>query len=177
MESIVNLHIHLHSLTPEPPTLLGAIPELIPSTISYTRDTSTTTKRFELIVDGQIVVDHKTGLMWPTYESEQSFDFAGAEKFAGELRLGGFCDWILPTLEQRQSIVDYTRFKPALFAPLQSRHDSWEWTSSGCAWSKDEAGAFRAFWQVHADHGYVYYGFRYSDAVARPCRLVAPAGQ
>jgi hypothetical protein len=136
-------------------------------------------ERFTLaIIHGaELVTDHKTGLMWPVYESEQPMDYDALEKHVAGLRLGSFADWRTPTAEERESIRDLSRCKPALFEPLKSRSNDWEWTCTPCAWSKDDAGVPSAFWQVDGYYGYLNYDYRDGKAFARPCRFVARAGQ
>ncbi len=127
--------------------------------------------RFELWCDGKIVTDHKKGIMWPVYESEEALNYEAAEKYSAELRLGSFDDWRLPPIEVRQSITDYTWRGPALCAPLRSRSNGWEWTRTPVAW-RIENGVPCALWQVDADGGFVGHDDRGGVAFARPCRFV-----
>ena len=132
--------------------------------------------RFELHESGLVVTDNHTGLMWPVHESEKLHTFDESEAFAANLQLAGFGEWFNPSLEQRESIRDLKRFNPALFEPLKSRSNSWEWTSEPCAWSY-EAGVPRAFWQVSGSLGGVGSVSRDGKAFSRPCRFVARPGQ
>lgn len=133
-------------------------------------------ERFELAHEGLIIIDHEVGLMWPIYESEQKHNFDESEKYAASLRLGGFEGWFNPERDQRESIIDLTRFSPALFEPLKSRSNSWEWTRTPVA-SCIENGVPRAFWQVGGLDGLVGAVGRDAKAFSRPCRFVMRPGQ
>ena len=132
--------------------------------------------RFELSPDGSYVTDHKTGIQWAT-DTTDYMSYAKAEKYVAELALGGLTGWTIPTLEQRETITDRTRFNPAMPAPFKG--EKWEWTSSPyLPRGNDEGGAPRAFWQVSGSYGRVYFDYRDgSNGVVRPCRLVPRPGQ
>ena len=130
------------------------------------------TSRFELSADGTYVIDHKTGLMWARDESKRG-DYASAEKHCAELRLGGFDDWRLPTLDELQSIVDRTRYNPAIDSGVFKTNGNWTWTSSEYAGNPGPSGSV---WIVGFYYGGVDYYHRLSAAFARAVRAV-PAGQ
>ncbi|MBN8921625.1 MAG: hypothetical protein BGP10_15835 [Rhodanobacter sp. 68-29] len=165
------LHLHLAPGSELPPAVLATAERIAPAVGA--------SERFSLTIrhGAELVTDHKTGLMWPVYESEQSMDYDALEKHVTGLRLGGFADWRTPTVEERESIRDLSRYNPALFEPLKSRSNGWEWTCTPCAWSKDDAGVPAAFWQVYGLYGHLDDGHRDDRAFARPCRFVARAGQ
>ena len=169
---VQHLHVHLPAAPNVGPVDLG---KLDLSTTS--RAANACQARFELSADGNCVTDHSTGLMWPVFESEKSMNYDAAEKYAAELRLGGFNDWKLPTREQRLTITDLSRHNPALFEPIKHRDGHWEWTCTPCAWLI-ENGTPRAFWQVYSSDGYVFFDYRdYYDGFVRPCRVVGRPGQ
>ncbi len=76
----------------------------------------------------EIVTDHFTGLMWQDNEevatinkpwiwkTNDYFDTYGdtATTYCTDLILGGYGDWRLPTIQELQSIVLYTRNEPSL---------------------------------------------------------------
>jgi hypothetical protein len=111
------------------------------------------------------------------FASRSTFD--DAAKRAADLKHAGETGWILaPDVRLHLLTVDYSRLGPAADPDLYpDMQNSWYWTAHGCEWAKDDAGAFRAFWRVYAYSGGVNYDNRYGHAFARPCRLVAPAGQ
>lgn len=167
-------HMHIHLPAPAiGPVDLGSLD------LSNASNTAVASQpRFTLSQADQIVTDHKTGLMWPVYESEEAMDADALETYIATFRLGGFSDWFNPSAEQRQSITDLSRYAPALFKPLKSRSNNWEWTSTPYAPAgKTDSGVPAAFWQVGGSHGYLGNDFRSYKAFARPCRFVARAGQ
>lgn len=169
---VQHLHLHLPS-PPVDPVDLGSLD--LPKA---SNSSSASRPRFELSHDGSYVTDHKTGLMWPVYESENAMNADALETYIGAFRLGGFDDWFNPSAEQRQSITDLSRYAPALFPPLKSRSHGWEWTCTEVAsLGKNDAGVPAALWQVYGNGGSLYSAYRGGKAFARPCRFVARAGQ
>jgi len=64
--------------------------------------------------DSDTVTDHKTGLVWQKADDGVARDFADATQYCTDLVLGGNADWRLPLLDELQTIVDYTRYNPAI---------------------------------------------------------------
>lgn len=93
------------------------------------------TIRFELSADGMYVTDHKLGVMWARDESSETHDFAGAEKYAADCRLGGFDDWRLPDEQELQAIRDLTRHEPAIDVNVFKSNSSYIWTCTPCSWN------------------------------------------
>lgn len=50
--------------------------------------------------------DASTGLMWTTKDNGDDIDAAGARRYCTALRLGGFTDWRLPTIEELEQVSD-----------------------------------------------------------------------
>lgn len=124
-----------------------------------------------LAKDGQIVIDHQTGLMWAANESAERMDFATAEKYCKELKLGTYSDWRLPELHELESIREIACHNPCINTDFFKSYAHWVWTSTPCAWSSDRA------WIVHFYYGAVYDGLRSDRAFVRAVRRVSPAGQ
>jgi hypothetical protein len=80
--------------------------------------------------------------------------------------------WRLPTRQELESILDLSRYNPAIdTARFPDTKSGWYWTSTPCAWSSDRA------WCVGFYGGGVGYNHRDSaNALARAVRVV-PAGQ
>jgi len=128
--------------------------------------------RFELPADGTYVIDHKTGLMWSRDESKRS-DFDDADAHCRALRFGGFSDWRLPTLDELQTIVDRSRYSPAIDTNVFNTNAGWTWTSDEYKGNPDPSGSV---WIVDFLYGDVGSYGRSSTAFARAVRAV-PAGQ
>ena len=96
----------------------------------------------EFEVQGDTVLDRRTGLMW----SRQNIaggrkSWIEAKKAAEGCSLGGYGDWRLPTIRELLSIVDYERHNPAIDTTVFECSPDWYWTSTPlnsspgvCAW-------------------------------------------
>lgn len=68
--------------------------------------------RFE--VDGAVVRDTCTNLVWQRVPRNQRFSWSAALAFARDVTLGGFDDWRVPNVHELLSLVHYGRTRPAL---------------------------------------------------------------
>ncbi|HMM24763.1 MAG TPA: DUF1566 domain-containing protein [Pseudoxanthomonas mexicana] len=111
------------------------------------------------------VVDATTGLEWlraplGRFEHQQAIDACAAVEHDG----GGFR---LPTRAQLLTLVDITRFDPAIdTAAFPDIKGGWFWSSDLCAWSSASA------WNVSFDGGGVYDGHRGDYGFALAVRRV-----
>jgi hypothetical protein len=168
--SVEHLHIHLPAF---PTGSANNVIEPATESIKTTAANQAQQPRFELSADENYVIDHKTGLMWARDESKRS-DYDDAEAYCKSLRLGGFNDWRLPTLDELQTIVDRSRYNPAIDASVFNTNGSWTWT---CDEYKGNPGPSGSVWFVHFDYGGSVSGSdRANAAFARAVRAV-PAGQ
>jgi hypothetical protein len=89
-------------------------------------------------------------LFWQDSEDSKSIqkDWKEAKKYCHELVLNQKNDWRLPTIKELQSIVDITRYKPAIKGKFQNVSEGYYWSSSADISTLDYA------WNV---------GFRYGD--------------
>jgi hypothetical protein len=88
--------------------------------------------------DGTIT-DSASGLVWEKSTGASAVTLAKAKSYCEKLSLGGKNDWRLPTRNEMQSIVDYTRFNPAIdTAYFPDTVSSEYWTSTKVA--SDYAG-------------------------------------
>jgi hypothetical protein len=166
---VEHLHIHLPPL----PTVSAA--DLVASIVSHDQSSAANQAqpiRFELSADENYVIDHKTGLMWARDESKRS-DYDNAEAHCKALRLGGFSDWRLPTLDELQTIVDRSRYSPAIDTNVFNTNAGWTWTSDEY---KGNPGPSGSVWIVGFYGGLVGSYDRGDSAFARAVRAV-PAGQ
>jgi hypothetical protein len=104
------------------------------------------------------ITDNLTGLMWT-----KNADLAGGTKFwQGALDyvksinsgagLGGYHDWRLPNRKELFSLIDHSKWVPALPAshPFQNVQSDYYWSSTTSAYSTDSA------WFVYMWYGAVY---------------------
>jgi len=112
--------------------------------------------------DWVAVYDAETNLTWTrTPLNCGAVSHKDAIKACVNYRLFGHDDWHAPTVKQRVSIADYTKFGPALYPEFDAGTASYEWTSevdaedpSGFAWGVNLLfGNVSRFLQ--SDHGYV----------------------
>jgi hypothetical protein len=92
--------------------------------------------RFEKIVivpppQHEIVRDSVTGLEWQAVAFDKKMTWKEAEKACRDLRLGGHSDWRLPTRVELLTLVDDTRFNPAIDTDaFPNTPSDWFWTST-----------------------------------------------
>ena len=64
--------------------------------------------------DDGTVTDTDTGLMWQKATAPGTYTWEQALLYCENLNLGGYRDWRLPTVKELGSILDFTRYKPAI---------------------------------------------------------------
>lgn len=108
-------------------------------------------------------VDPSTGLMWAAKDNGKDVSWKKAMKYCGDLRLAGYSDWRLPTIDELEGIYDGSGFA----APPPRKGMEWalagrakggllltgarEWSSSRIL---DDRGHRTGFaWQFDFPHG------------------------
>ena len=108
-------------------------------------------------------------LEWHKATSPDRLNFKDAESYCKALTTAGHTDWRLPTIQELLSLVDYTRFDPAidvnLFPDTKSNN---YWSSSPDASSPADYAWFVYFGSGSADDNY-----RDDTAFVRAVRSVA----
>lgn len=122
-------------------------------------------------------LDTTTGLTWSVKQvsdpdGDGEITFEAAETECSKLELAGKADWRMPTREELQTILDLSKYRPAIDGDaFPGTASDWYWTSTPCAWSSDRA------WIVYFDGGVVSGNNRGSGAFVRAVRGGVPAGQ
>jgi len=105
-----------------------------------------------MLIDNQdgTITDTKTNLMWQQ-ETTRPLTWDAAIKYCDKLKLSGYSDWRLPTIQELFSLIDFTKFNPCTdtaFFPDTESSDYWSSTTN--ASHTDYA------WLVYFDDGDVY---------------------
>ena len=125
---------------------------------------SASTSRFE--TRGNIVIDHRTGLMWDRQTLPGGrMSWAKAKEACSLHDLGGYTDWRLPTIRELLTIVDYERHEPAIDTTAFQCESAWYWSSTPYASSP---GAYA--WYVFFDLGGAYWNDQGGLGFVRACR-------
>jgi len=85
------------------------------------------------------VSDTSTGLMWQQAGSSSSMRWEDALAYCEGLNLGGYTDWRLPTIKELRSLVDYSRYNPAIDSTYFPNTASWYWSSTTSAYNTSNA--------------------------------------
>jgi hypothetical protein len=119
--------------------------------------------RFEADSVNGTVTDHKTGFMWQQADDGIGRTWSEAKTYCNKLGLGGYNDWGSPRIDQLLTIVDYSRYFPAI-NPAFDCGSNYYWSSSTYAVNPDVA----CF--VYFLNGYVSAESKYSQLAVRCMR-------
>ncbi len=83
--------------------------------------------------------DPDTGLMWTKQDNGTNVNWNQAIAYCSNLRLGGYTDWRLPTIDELQAIYDANAGDQHVKGNLKLSPNYWHWSSSqasapGKAW-------------------------------------------
>jgi hypothetical protein len=94
-----------------------------------------TSDRFMLVMDGAAVKDNKTGLIWEREPDTFHGVWSDANPHCLEKTVGGRTGWRAPTVEELASLVDQSRYDPALPAghPFSNVKSAVYWTATSSA--------------------------------------------
>ncbi|ETR68558.1 MAG: hypothetical protein OMM_04498 [Candidatus Magnetoglobus multicellularis str. Araruama] len=94
------------------------------------------------------VTDTCTGLMWQKEASTHDMTWQNAMEYCENLSLSDFKDWRLPTLQELRSIVDYSKFYPAI------NQDYYDGTMPVFYWSSTSYVNYSVAWGFNFSDGY-----------------------
>lgn len=115
---------------------------------------------------GGMVVDQSTGLTWSRGNVPGGrMNWAKAKEACTALRLGGFTDWRLPTIQELLTLIDYERHEPAINTDFFQCESSWYWTSTP---AHSSPGGYA--WIVHFSGGYSSWASQDGDGCVRAVR-------
>ena len=89
----------------------GTPPEVQKRKSERRRITTTSADRpqktgLEPAVPEGVYLEPETNLMWTMKDNGEDIDWQQANKYAEQLRLGGYSDWQLPTIEELEKLYD-----------------------------------------------------------------------
>ena len=116
-----------------------------------------------------MVKDPSTNLLWEDspHAKETKITQPRAAHYCGELKLGEFEDWRLPTIQELLTIIDYNRISPALLSAFSYVDDeSFYWSQTSVADESD------AFWGVNFKRGASSKASEYYERYVRCVRDV-----
>ncbi|HIP17844.1 MAG TPA: DUF1566 domain-containing protein [Sulfurovum sp.] len=114
-----------------------------------------------------MIKDPRSNLLWEDtpHAEETKVTQSKAAFYCGELKLGGFEDWRLPTIQELLTIIDYRRTSPALLSAFSHVADeSFYWSKTSVADESD------AFWGVNFKRGASSKASEYYDRYVRCVR-------
>jgi hypothetical protein len=77
------------------------------------------------------VTDNSTGLMWEQAGSPETLKWERALSYCTTLNIGNYTDWRMPTIKELRSLVDYSRYYPAIdTAFFPDTETSFYWSST-----------------------------------------------
>ena len=110
-------------------------------------------------VEGDLVIDHLTGLKWLRNANPAEFPLTWQEALNHASRMNadkklGQTDWRLPNRRELRSIMAFNTRKPALPAghPFTNVYLGWYWTSTSAAIQPEYA------WSVHMEGARMFFG-------------------
>ena len=89
-------------------------------------------------VPQEVYLDPETRLIWTIQDNAKDNDWHQAKQFAGQLRLGGYSDWRLPTIDELEKLYDPQNSSIYKIRQPFRLTGHWAWSStkegSGSAW-------------------------------------------
>ena len=96
------------------------------------------------------ITDNNTGLMWQKEDDNTTRQWESAITYCEGLSLGSYTDWRLPNIKELKSIVDNTKYSPAIDSTyFPNINSSYYWSSTTLAYGTSWA------WYVDFSYGYV----------------------
>ncbi len=127
--------------------------------------------------DNNIVIDEKSGLIWPKNAGLLEFPMTWEEALArvrefNATGLYGYHDWKLPNRRELFSLMSHDEINPSLPKghPFTNVFHGYFWTSTTCARLPDQA------WYIHLGGARVFKGMKYASYMVWPVRVAEKPG-
>ena len=87
---------------------------------------------FSVLFGADTFTDAKTGLTWQDNIASATVEknWNDAKEYCRNLNLDGYSDWRLPSIKELQSIVDITKYNPAIKSGFKNVTSNFYWSSS-----------------------------------------------
>ncbi len=69
-------------------------------TLVLSQSSAAVESRFIIQGDNTVLIDTKTGLMWPVQDNATDISWPAAKEYCAQLSLGGYQDWRMPTRDE-----------------------------------------------------------------------------
>ena len=106
----------------------------------------------QTISSQNMVVDNNTGLMWQQTVTSASYALENAKTYCSNLTYAGYSDWRLPKPRELLTIIDNSRYHPAIDTSYFPD------APSGYFWSSSQDGDYA--WRVYFNYGSVDYNLK-----------------
>jgi hypothetical protein len=110
--------------------------------------------RYVVDAQGEMVTDKKTKLIWQKADSKALMNWAVANDYCSNLTVGGL-SWRLPRIDELLTIVDYSRYQPAINPVFDGAHDRY-WSNTADIYGEQLAvvpGDPQVVWSVDFSEG------------------------
>lgn len=108
---------------------------------------------------GEVVVDHATGLVWQKSGSKDSLTYEKALEYVQKLnqeKFAGYNDWRLPTIPELMSLLEPEKQSNDLYInPMFDAEQWWCWSADRLP--EGEGGSSGAAWRANFYLGHVYW--------------------
>ena len=81
-------------------------------------------------VNGEVVTDKLSSLMWQRSDDGQKKSWSEAKDYCASLKLLGHKDWRLPSIDELVSIVDKKKFAPAIDRKAFECKNAYYWSAT-----------------------------------------------
>ena len=110
-----------------------------------------------------VISDKNNAIYWQDnlFSQKSSEDWEDAILYCDVLVLNGLNNWRLPTFDELHSLVDYTRFDPAINPVFAYVNPGTYWTSQDFSATKSRA------WTINFKSGKTYYSYKTTNHSVR----------
>ena len=128
--------------------------------------------RYLLTDNNETVTDHKTGLIWQRAGDGNIRNWADANQYCVDLVLGGKADWRLPGIDELVTIIDFSRYYPAIDPVFSCFSCDYMWYP---CWSSSTPVDYPVYaWFVFFFNGYVGAYDKSTNNLYARCVRVGP---